>query len=270
ASDSGSAELIPPQPNFAGEPFVIEAHALLYGVVTYEYEATNAPRTGGTTAAKAKTKKPGIPKPGKSVTSVFSIDKSSKQGTVIASGDSITDLIFGVIEKPRPKKLSRLQKLKGIRWKLETTCFHVLGVTLDVEFSANTGGLQGTNSKHLAPTCKLLLDTVQERIKELEAAREAETVTGNELACKALRFRLRAERTDDGLTTRVVKKGVKPRLKVTCSRTGDALRVNLRATGKRTLRQALGKRLKLTFRQSESAPAPDGSKLTVSFTQSRG
>lgn len=202
------------------------------------------------------------PAPGKTRTVAQPVRKKSKEMAAGITGD---DLFAGVAAVER-------ERLKKRKKKLESLCYSAVAVAVkqDIASSAvvNPFFTISPFAARTAKTCAEILELVQKRIDELGGDRGTQAIAQGEPACRVFRFRLRAEKKGGKWFTRVVKKGVEPRLKVTCKATDGGLRLNLRARGKRTLRQAVGTKVKLTVRRPDSAPAPvPGSRLTVSFAQ---
>lgn len=210
--------------------------------------------TGVTRTVKA-------PASGRAKTPRVPVKKKGRRGTVTVSGDEGLWTAVAAVERERLKKRKK---------KLENLCYLAVGVGIQQDMAMNPAAVfdLGPIATRTAKSCAEILERVQKRIDELEEDRATQAMAQNEPACRVFRLRLRAEKKGGKWVTRVVKKGIKPRLRVTCTATEEGLQLNLRARGKRTLRKAVGKKLKLTLRRSDSAPAPPpGARITITFTQ---
>lgn len=225
---------------------------------------------GKAPAGKTKTRTANVPEAGGSTPRWgFPVNKNSKQGTVVAKSPFIDDLIstgMSVHDKVRRESLNRREKLRRIKRKVEANCYgSYLG---ESEFGPSRLKTVRVLNATLLVACERLVTAVQNQLEALENGRSGQAVKGGNPSCQVFRFRLVAKKKGGKWTTTVVRKGVKPRLRVTCKATDDGYQVNLGARGKRTLRQAVGKRLRIKLRRAKSAAAPaPGAEVTVSFTQ---
>lgn len=210
-----------------------------------------------------------MPGPGKSVTAKFPVGAKSTEATVTVSGDAASDTGVAVNEKAQ-----RLKKLRGIQRRLEAKCHTAIAAAGFFDAGAGEDLLDdlrvlSPRARSLALACRALLDKIQERIDELRSSRRTQAAAGQDASCLLVQARLRlVKRVGKPAVVTVVKKGLRPRLNVSCEATEEGLELVIRRRGKGTLRQALGKSLVLTIRRSSQAPPADpGATLSVGYSQ---
>ncbi|MGI9657936.1 MAG: hypothetical protein ACR2OD_03425 [Gaiellaceae bacterium] len=222
--------------------------------------------------------------PGKTKTAIAPLSKRQKVQRVEVTQDTLAaiELMVGFHETPAQRKLKKLTK---VRKKLETNCYAVTSSVIVRDgiqhlLTSNDLGLSSVKTpraRALGVACAVLLSKLQKRIEKiardaLVGLRSTEATAGAATGCQVGVFRLRVERRGAKNVVRLVTKGAKPRLNVSCKRIDDGsstrqtTRVIVKRRGKGTLRKAVGKKLKLNLHRSSKAQnSSAGGKIAIAF-----
>jgi hypothetical protein len=189
----------------------------------------------------------------------------------LAGSDGVS---MAVSEKERlnPKQRNKCKKTKGktkrqcLKEKVESVCYSPA-----VGFRAQDVGPFGSDvlgrasSVGLLAACARLVEGIEKLIEEkrgTESVLLSRSIRGDQPACRVLRFRLRTVKKKGKLVVKAVKRGIKPRLKVTCDVSAGQLTVKVKARGTGKLRAATGRRLQVAVRSSATANGPSVLTLT--------